>query len=129
MEFEGEMMEMTEALMYADDSICVKYSDGSSLQLSPCGSVFSYQGTTARPHMTQQLTRFAISMYKEKVCEAVTLRNRFACRAYLCKGFLPQKQIMVSVFKTFSHPLSQTNKQILYFTCIGTELTLNQKSK
>lgn len=90
-------MEITEALMYTDDSICIKYSDGSTLQLSPCGSVFSYQGITERPDVIQ-LTRFAISVYKEKVCQAVLLRNQFACRPYLCKEVVLQKQLMVSLY-------------------------------
>ncbi|XP_072113636.1 uncharacterized protein C5orf34 homolog isoform X2 [Mobula birostris] len=75
---------------YEDDSVEVQYTDGSSLQLSPCGSEFVIEkGPTQNLHPLQsscrirQRTPFVISTYKEQVLHALEFRNRFASRPYL----------------------------------------------
>lgn len=94
-------MEFVEAILYSDDGICVKYEDGSVLQLSPCSSTFRYQESEilsrypTRPYF-QQLTRFTVSSLRRKVICAVNLRNQYASRPYLCKELLNQDLFSVS---------------------------------
>ncbi|XP_069739732.1 uncharacterized protein C5orf34 homolog isoform X2 [Narcine bancroftii] len=77
-------------VIYKDDSVEVQFADGSSLQLSPCGSEFMMEkGPAPNMHPLQscqrvrQRTPFVISCYKEQVLHALEFRNRFASRPYL----------------------------------------------
>ncbi|XP_067885243.1 uncharacterized protein C5orf34 homolog isoform X2 [Heterodontus francisci] len=77
-------------ILYEDDSVEVQFIDGSSLQLSPCGSEFLFEKAPA-PSMhplqsscrVRQRTQFVISSYKEQLLQALGFRNRFASRLYL----------------------------------------------
>lgn len=93
-------MALAEAVLYNDDSLCVRYQDGSVLHLAPCASAFRYHEKQSssylqRPYF-QQLTRFTVSTLKSKVASAVLLRNQYASRPYLCKELLDQDLINVS---------------------------------
>ncbi|XP_051876307.1 uncharacterized protein C5orf34 homolog isoform X2 [Pristis pectinata] len=77
-------------VIYEDDSVEIQYTDGSNLQLSPCGSEFMIEkGPAPNLHPLQsccrvrQRTPFVISIYKEQVLHALEFRNRFASRPYL----------------------------------------------
>lgn len=83
--------------VYTDDSMYVKYSDGTSLQLSPCGSVFLHYQSTSKPCHQHQLTRFAISKYHNKIAEALKVRNQFAERPYLCKELCDQANMVTYI--------------------------------
>ncbi|XP_032874378.1 uncharacterized protein C5orf34 homolog isoform X4 [Amblyraja radiata] len=77
-------------VLYEDDSVEVQLADGSSLQLSPCGSEFMIEKSPA-PNLhplqsccrVRQRTLFTISIYKEQVLHALEFRNRFATCPYL----------------------------------------------
>ncbi|KAK2573333.1 Uncharacterized protein P5673_000979, partial [Acropora cervicornis] len=68
-----------------NDGLFIKYKDGSSLELSPCGAVFLYRQMTPKSFKMKQLTRFAVSSYRNKVSEALRIRNYHAKRPYLCR--------------------------------------------
>ncbi|XP_078252950.1 uncharacterized protein C5orf34 homolog isoform X2 [Rhinoraja longicauda] len=77
-------------VVYEDDSVEVRLADGSSLQLSPCGSEFMIEKSPA-PNLhplqsccrVRQRTPFTISIYKGQVLHALEFRNRFATCPYL----------------------------------------------
>lgn len=72
-------------VLYEDDGLFVKYSDGTSLELSPCGSAFLHREAAPSNSTMRQFTRFALSSVRPKIAEAVRFRNLFAARPYLCK--------------------------------------------
>lgn len=58
-------------VLYEDDSVQVRYADGSTLQLSPCGSEFLFEKAPAlsthpleQPERIRQRTHFVISTYR-----------------------------------------------------------------
>lgn len=58
-------------VLYEDDSVHVQYADGSTLQLSPCGSEFLFEKAPAlsthpleQPERIRQRTHFVISTYR-----------------------------------------------------------------
>ena len=97
-------------VLYGNDSLYAKYDDGSTLQLSPCGSVFLYTESPPSLHKVQHLTRFATSNFKDKIMRVIHIRNQYAARPYLCKEILN------------SHLLNCTVSYILYSHFSGTFL-------
>lgn len=66
-----EMAAEVRMVLYEDDSVHVQYVDGSTLQLSPCGSEFLFEKAPAlsthpleQPERIRQRTHFVISTYR-----------------------------------------------------------------
>ncbi|KAK0135231.1 hypothetical protein N1851_028941 [Merluccius polli] len=83
-------------VMYEDESVYVRYCDGSKLHVSPCGSEFvvvKAADRSAHPlqatEQVRQRTRFAISTYKELMQGALVFRNSYAARPYLPHELIP----------------------------------------
>ncbi|XP_041359472.1 uncharacterized protein C5orf34 homolog isoform X2 [Gigantopelta aegis] len=97
------MMEAVPVLMviYTSDAVEVRYSDGSRLELSPCGSVIKHHKKQddhvhpiSGPRFIQQRTRFVTSEYWNKVLHAVDFRNRFAEMPYVCQELLHEDKVV-----------------------------------
>lgn len=82
-------------VLYEDDGLFVKYSDGTSLELSPCGSAFLHREAAPSNSTMRQFTRFALSSVRPKIAEAVRFRNLFAARPYLCKELTDPQELKV----------------------------------
>ncbi|KAJ7381605.1 hypothetical protein OS493_040187, partial [Desmophyllum pertusum] len=82
-------------VLYENDGLFIKYSDGTSLELSPCGSAFLHRQSAPSNSAMRQLTRFAVSSFRDKITEAVRIRNMFAARPYLCKELTDQRELKV----------------------------------
>lgn len=101
-------MAIHEAWLFEDDSILVKFENGCLLQLSSCGAVFRCFSPADNPVTSrsaclsdgmQQYSRFATTMWKDMVKQAVNFRNRFACYPYVCPNLseiIPAAEVMVS---------------------------------
>ncbi|XP_067669599.1 uncharacterized protein C5orf34 homolog [Haliotis asinina] len=96
-------MSSTPSLMvlYTNNAVEVRYCDGSSLQLSPCGaSVLHHDRPEAEQHPVtglrkiQQRCRYVTSEYRQKVLQALDFRNRFADRPYLCDDLLVKDDVV-----------------------------------
>ena len=80
--------------MFDDDSVEAHFKDGSSVQLSPCGSCYQYVSGDVDcvvPRLSKTLLRqrccFATSETKSKVEFALFWRNHFAKRPYIPNHF------------------------------------------
>lgn len=82
-------------VLYENDGLFMKYSDGTSLELSPCGSAFLHREAGPSNSAMRQFTRFAISSFRTKITEAVRFRNLFAARPYLCKELTDPQELKV----------------------------------
>ena len=87
-------------ILYENDSLFIKYKDGTSLELSPCGSSFLHREAAPSNRVMKQFTRFAVSSFREKIIEAVKTRNLFAARPYLCKELIGQQELQVLRYHT-----------------------------
>ena len=88
-------------ILYENDSLFIKYNDGTSLELSPCGSSFLHRQVVPRKVEMRQLTRFAVSSFGSKILEAVRIRNLYATRPYLYKEPTGQEELKVSCLDLF----------------------------
>lgn len=92
----GEMCSIDLIVLYENDRLFIKYSDGSSIELSPCGSAFVHRQTAlSSSAQFRQLTRFAVSSFRSKIKEAIRIRNLFAARPYLCKELTDPQDLKV----------------------------------
>lgn len=90
-----EMCSFDLLVLYENDGLFIKYSDGTSLELSPCGSAFLHRQATPSNSAMSQLTRFAVSSFRSRITEAVRIRNLFAVRPYLCKELTDPQELKV----------------------------------
>ncbi|KAK3603768.1 hypothetical protein CHS0354_023387 [Potamilus streckersoni] len=87
-------------VLYTNDAVEVRYSDGSRFHLTPCGSTFYYHTAADGSHpvaglnVVQQRCQFVTSQYRQKAISALDFRNRFAERPFLAQEFLHQDQII-----------------------------------
>ncbi|XP_048588579.1 uncharacterized protein C5orf34-like isoform X3 [Nematostella vectensis] len=89
-------MDFSEAVLLKDDSFYARFSDGRVLQLSPCSSTYLFTRPSCHPASVQQYTRFAVSEFRKSVVAAVTFRNQFAERPYVCKELLDDAKSLVN---------------------------------
>ncbi|CAH3105473.1 unnamed protein product [Porites lobata] len=82
-------------ILYENDSLFIRYKDGTSVELSPCGTAFLHREAAPGKRTMKQLTRFAVSSFRTKIIEAVRIRNLFAARPYLCKELTSQHELKV----------------------------------
>ncbi|CAH1245163.1 C5orf34 [Branchiostoma lanceolatum] len=93
----------THLLLLCNDQVQACFSDGSRLQLSPCGSVFVCE-TPPNPaqhalqgvRRVQQRTRFVTSEFRSRVLQALEFRNRFCERPYLCQELVEKDRVVNS---------------------------------
>ncbi|XP_077987531.1 uncharacterized protein C5orf34 homolog [Glandiceps talaboti] len=99
----------TQILLFSNDAVEVTYTDGSQLQLSPCGAGFVHRKQiqqTNHPlqelHRVQQRTQFVTSEFRTKVIEALEFRNRFAERPFICTELMNERD-QVNVHSDIHH--------------------------
>ncbi|ESP00863.1 hypothetical protein LOTGIDRAFT_172963 [Lottia gigantea] len=87
-------------VLYSNDSVEIRYTDKTRLQLSPCGStLIHFDNPDSGSHpvygvtRVQQRVRFVTSNNKQKVLQALDFRNRFSERPYLCRELIPKSEI------------------------------------
>ncbi|XP_030783211.1 uncharacterized protein C5orf34 homolog isoform X3 [Rhinopithecus roxellana] len=86
-------------ILYEDDSVQVQYVDGSTLQLSPCGSEFLFEKSPPvsahpleQPERIRQRTHFVISTYREQLQRALDFRNSSATCPFLSETIIPSER-------------------------------------
>uniref|UniRef100_A0A8I5NQ77 Chromosome 5 open reading frame 34 n=1 Tax=Papio anubis TaxID=9555 RepID=A0A8I5NQ77_PAPAN len=86
-------------VLYEDDSVQVQYVDGSTLQLSPCGSEFLLEKSPPvsahpleQPERIRQRTHFVISTYREQLQRALDFRNSSATYPFLSETIIPSER-------------------------------------
>ncbi|XP_052015721.1 uncharacterized protein C5orf34 homolog [Apodemus sylvaticus] len=86
-------------VLYEDDSVQVNYADGSTLQLSPCGSEFLFEKAPPpsthpleQPERIRQRTHFVISNYREQLQRALDFRNSSAACPFLSESIIPSER-------------------------------------
>ncbi|XP_023072182.1 uncharacterized protein C5orf34 homolog isoform X1 [Piliocolobus tephrosceles] len=86
-------------VLYEDDSVQVQYVDGSTLQLSPCGSEFLFEKSPPvsahpleQPERIRQRTHFVISTYREQLQRALDFRNSSATCPFLSETIIPSER-------------------------------------
>lgn len=86
-------------VLYEDDSVQVNYADGSTLQLSPCGSEFLFEKAPPssthpleQPERIRQRTHFVISNYREQLQRALDFRNSSATCPFLSESIIPSER-------------------------------------
>ncbi|XP_012874002.1 PREDICTED: uncharacterized protein C5orf34 homolog isoform X1 [Dipodomys ordii] len=94
-------------VLYEDDSVQVQYDDGSTLQLSPCGSEFLFEKSPPvsahpleQPERIRQRTHFVISTYREQLQRALDFRNSSATCPFLSESIVPserKKRIFIDI--------------------------------
>ncbi|XP_002737734.2 uncharacterized protein C5orf34 homolog [Saccoglossus kowalevskii] len=90
---------VNQMMIFCNDAVEVTYSDGSQLQLSPCGTVFIHEKKpTSHPlqqlHRVQQRTQFVTSEFKGKIQEALEFRNHFAEKPFICPALINTQDIV-----------------------------------
>ena len=85
-------------VLHENDGLFIKYSDGTSLELSPCGSAFLHREAAPSYSTMRQFTRFALSSVRPKITKAVRFRNLFAARPYLCKELTDLQELKVRCY-------------------------------
>ncbi|KAM8865635.1 uncharacterized protein C5orf34 homolog isoform 1-T1 [Synchiropus picturatus] len=86
--------QISSMIMYDDESVDVRFSDGSQLQLSSCGCEFVFISKRSGPppattSRVRQRTRFTTSAYREMTSAALSFRNKYASRPYLPEELIP----------------------------------------
>ncbi|XP_040584794.1 uncharacterized protein C5orf34 homolog isoform X2 [Mesocricetus auratus] len=110
-------------VLYDDDSVQVQYADGSTLQLSPCGSEFLFERAPppsthplAQPERIRQRTHFVISTCREQLRRALDFRNSSATCPFLSESLIPperKKHIFID-FSEVKWPSLDRNDSITY---------------
>lgn len=125
-------------ILYENDSLFIKYNDGTSLELSPCGSSFLHCQVQSRKVEIRQLTRFAVSSFRSKILAAVRIRNLYAVRPYLCKELTGQEELKVRCcglfivfsFKYLHNIIQEPPIHLIYCTlCVHVEQTPRHNAK
>lgn len=95
-------------VLYEDDSVQVQYVDGSTLQLSPCGSEFLFEKSPPvsahpleQPERIRQRTHFVISTYREQLQRALDFRNSSATYPFLSETIIPSERKKVIFLTSF----------------------------
>ena len=99
-----EMCPLEILVLYENDGLFSKYSDGTTLQLSPCGAAFLHRETPPNLCEVQRLTRFATSSFKRKIVQSIQIRNLFAARPYLCKELTNPQELQVYILQVYEYP-------------------------
>uniref|UniRef100_W5L0K8 Zgc:153352 n=1 Tax=Astyanax mexicanus TaxID=7994 RepID=W5L0K8_ASTMX len=82
-------------VMYDDESLDVSLTDGSRLQVSPCGSEYLLEQAPP-PHPLQERrrarhrTRFTISRHRDLLRDVLKFRNKYAAQPYLPEELIPK---------------------------------------
>jgi len=85
---------ISQFLLYNDDSLDIYFTDGGQLELSPCGANYKFKCNTksksesSHARKSQQRCKFATSSTKPRVEAALEIRNLIASRPYIPERFI-----------------------------------------